>query len=86
MKKQFFTFVIAAVCVVSTVFATAKPTTSVLLGSPYNDQGECTTPGNVIGTCDVNYTGNACQLLAGGDAYLQDTETGLCTIPLYRQN
>ncbi len=78
---------VAVACVaVSTVFATAKPTTSVLLGSPYNDQGECTTPGNVIGTCDVNYTGNACQLLAGGDAYLQDTETGLCTIPLYRQN
>ncbi|MBB5438822.1 hypothetical protein HDC92_002503 [Pedobacter sp. AK017] len=86
MKKSFLMLVAVACVAVSTVFATAKPTTSVLLGSPYNDQGECTTPGNVIGTCDVNYTGNACQLLAGGDAYLQDTETGLCTIPLYRQN
>ncbi|ACU04035.1 MULTISPECIES: hypothetical protein [Pedobacter] len=86
MKKPFLMLVAVACVAVSTVFATAKPTTSVLLGSPYNDQGECTTPGNVIGTCDVNYTGNACQLLAGGDAYLQDTETGLCTIPLYRQN
>ena len=85
MKKQFFTFMIAAVCMAGSVFAFAKPAT-VLQGSPYNDQGNCTTPTNLIGTCDVNYTGNACQLLTGGDAYIQDTETGLCTIPLYRQN
>ncbi|MBB5440106.1 hypothetical protein HDC92_003804 [Pedobacter sp. AK017] len=75
-----------AIVAVGSVFATAKRTGTTLQGSPYNDQGACATPSNLTGTCDVNYTTNACQLWSGGDAFIQNEETGFCTVALYRQN
>lgn len=89
MKKQFLTIALLATVAVGAAFAgnANLSTVSITHGSPYNDNGNCETPTIVRPgqNCDVQPSLYRCTLLIGGDAYVENPETGLCTRALYQQ-